>query len=56
MKGFDKYQKSYFMPPEESYDWVKKDSIDKAPVWCSVDLRESGVDRAYELRGKSRIF
>ena len=33
MKGFDKYQKSYFMPPEESYDWVKKDSIDKAPVW-----------------------
>ena len=40
MKGFDKYQKSYFMPPEESYDWVKKDSIDKAPVWCSVDLRD----------------
>ena len=40
MKGFDKYQKSYFMPPEESYDWVKKDSIDKAPVWCCVDLRD----------------
>lgn len=40
MKGFDKYQKSYFMPPVESFDWIKKDSLDKAPVWCSVDLRD----------------
>lgn len=28
------------MPPEECNDWVRKDSIDKAPVWCSVDLRD----------------
>ena len=40
MKGFEKYQKSYFMPPVECYDWVKKDSIEKAPIWCSVDLRD----------------
>ncbi len=40
MKGFEKYQKSYFMPPEPCYDWVKKDSIEKPPVWCSVDLRD----------------
>lgn len=40
MKGFEKYQKSYFMPPEECYEWVKKDAIDKPPVWCSVDLRD----------------
>lgn len=40
MKGFEKYQKSYFMPPEASYDWVKKDSITAPPVWCSVDLRD----------------
>ena len=40
MKGYTKYQKSYFMPPVSCYDWVKKDSIDKAPVWCSVDLRD----------------
>lgn len=40
MKGFEKYKKSYFMPPVECYDWVKKDSIEKAPVWCSVDLRD----------------
>ena len=33
-----KYGKSYFMPPVVTYDWVKKDTIEKAPIWCSVDL------------------
>lgn len=28
------------MPPKVTYEWVKKDSIDKAPIWCSVDLRD----------------
>ena len=36
----EKYQKTYFMPPQITYDWVHKDSIEKAPVWCSVDLRD----------------
>ncbi len=40
MKNYDKYEKAYFMPPTVTYDWVKKDSIDKAPIWCSVDLRD----------------
>ena len=40
MEGYQKYKKSYFMPPESCYDWVKKDAIDKAPAWCSVDLRD----------------
>ena len=40
MEGYQKYQKAYFMPPEPCYDWVKKDAIDKAPIWCSVDLRD----------------
>ena len=40
MKNFDKYEKAYFMPPECTYDWVKKDSITKPPIWCSVDLRD----------------
>ena len=35
-----KYQKTYYMPPEVTYDWVKKDSITKPPIWCSVDLRD----------------
>ncbi len=40
MKGFEKYKKMYFMPPSDCYDWVKKDHVAKAPVWCSVDLRD----------------
>ena len=40
MEGYQKYEKSYFMPPEACYDCVKKESIDKAPIWCSVDLRD----------------
>ena len=40
MESWKKYEKTYFMPPEPCYDWVKKDSIDKAPIWCSVDLRD----------------
>ncbi|MCR5624462.1 MAG: 2-isopropylmalate synthase [Lachnospiraceae bacterium] len=40
MKGFEKYVRSYFLPPEECFDWTKKDYIEKAPVWCSVDLRD----------------
>ena len=40
MENWRKYEKTYFMPPEPCDDWVKKDSIDKAPIWCSVDLRD----------------
>lgn len=40
MKNFDKYQRQYFMPPTPTCDWVKKEYIDKAPIWCSVDLRD----------------
>lgn len=40
MKNYQKYQRGYFMPPCESNRWVKKEYIDKAPVWCSVDLRD----------------
>ena len=31
MKGFEKYQKTYFMPSEATYDWEKKDSITEPP-------------------------
>ncbi len=40
MFNHQKYGKQYFMPPTLSYDWVKKETIEKAPTWCSVDLRD----------------
>ena len=27
MKNYQKYEKSYFMPPEVTYDWAKKDAV-----------------------------
>ncbi len=40
MMNYKRYMKQYYMPPVECIDWARKDSIDKAPVWCSVDLRD----------------
>ena len=28
------------MPPTPSLEWASKEYIDKAPIWCSVDLRD----------------
>ena len=35
-----KYAKGYYMPPEIRLDWLRKDAPEKAPIWCSVDLRD----------------
>ncbi len=40
MKNFQKYTKQYYMPPVRCMDWAEKDSVERAPVWCSVDLRD----------------
>ncbi len=40
MKNHTKYSIGYFMPPEKSTNWVNKDHVDRAPIWCSVDLRD----------------
>ncbi|MEA4922901.1 MAG: 2-isopropylmalate synthase [Eubacteriaceae bacterium] len=40
MQNYDKYRVGYYMPPENQMKWVKKDHLDKAPHWCSVDLRD----------------
>ena len=40
MYDYRQYKKNYFMPPTECMDWAKKESVDKAPIWCSVDLRD----------------
>lgn len=40
MKNHTKYSKGYFMPPEVILDWAQKEYPTKAPIWCSVDLRD----------------
>ena len=39
-ESYRKYTRGYYLPPEPCFDWVKKDYIDQAPAWCSVDLRD----------------
>ena len=40
MKNTGKYVKQYFPVKESKMRWAEKDSITKAPKWCSVDLRD----------------
>ena len=40
MMDVTKYQIGYYNPPKTEYRWVHKDHIEKAPAWCSVDLRD----------------
>ena len=38
--NYHKYKRQYFLPPVKCMDWAEKDYVEKAPVWCSVDLRD----------------
>ena len=40
MMDASKYAPGYYPAPENEYRWVKKDHIEQAPAWCSVDLRD----------------
>ena len=40
MMDSSKYRVGYFPADEKYSKWVKKDHIEKAPVWCSVDMRD----------------
>ena len=40
MMDVSKYQIGYYNPPKTEYRWMHKDHIEKAPAWCSVDLRD----------------
>ena len=40
MKNVEKYHRQFFEAPPTSMKWTKKSYIEKAPAWCSVDLRD----------------
>ncbi len=40
MQNCNKYRHGFYNPPTSEFKWMKKDKIDKAPSWCSVDLRD----------------
>ena len=40
MMDANKYAAGYYPPPGPCLNWVQKDRIERAPDWCSVDLRD----------------
>ena len=40
MKNTEKYTRQFFEAPKTEMKWTKKSYVDKAPRWCSVDLRD----------------
>ena len=56
--NYKKYERGYFMPPIPCFDWVKKEFIEQAPVWCSVDLRDGNQSLIIpmDLEEKIRFF
>ena len=55
MKNYKKYQRQYFPIVNPSMDWTKKEYIDKAPVWCSVDLRDGNQSLAVPMTLEQKI-
>lgn len=40
MKNYQKYTRQFFEAPKTAMKWTQKSYIEKAPQWCSVDLRD----------------
>ena len=40
MKNVEKYTRQFFPAPAHKRKWTELTYVDKAPVWCSVDLRD----------------
>ena len=57
-KNVSKYQRQYYMPPVKCTKWTEKEYVDKAPIWCSVDLRDGNQALVIpmSLEQKNKIF
>ncbi|MBQ8121744.1 MAG: 2-isopropylmalate synthase [Ruminococcus sp.] len=40
MRNAEKYTRQFFTVPGAKHRWADKSCVDKAPQWCSVDLRD----------------
>ena len=40
MKNVSKYTRQFFEAPKTAMKWAERSYVDKAPTWCSVDLRD----------------
>lgn len=40
MQNWKQYTRQYYLPPVQQRKWTRKEYVDHAPIWCSVDLRD----------------
>lgn len=55
MMDASKYSPGYYPAPEGYDSWVKKDHIEKAPIWCSVDLRDGNQALIVPMNLKEKL-
>lgn len=58
MESVKKYKKQYLLPSERCMDWAEKSAVERAPVWCSVDLRDGNqaLVEPMDLETKLQFF
>ena len=54
MKNFEKYGKQYDWKKPTHTKWVDRE-IEKAPMWCSVDLRDGNQALANPMTLQEKI-
>ena len=55
MMDTSKYAIGYYPAPGAHYKWVHKDHIEKAPQWCSVDLRDGNQSLVIPMRLEEKL-
>ena len=55
MMNPNKYKRQYYMPPAGYQEWVTKEYVEKAPIWCSVDLRDGNQALVIPMRLEQKI-
>lgn len=50
-----KYNVGYYPAPGQHTKWVSKDHIEKAPIWCSVDMRDGNQSLVIPMNLEEKI-
>lgn len=53
--NFNKYDPSFFAAPKTEMRWAQKNKIEKAPIWCSVDLRDGNQSLVVPMSLEQKI-
>ncbi len=50
-----KYTAGYYPVSEQYNKWVKKEKIEKAPIWCSVDMRDGNQSLVIPMSTEEKL-